>query len=43
MVEWNTGKRKEHFMLFSISGFTEAMVKAASKEGVILFKGEKIL
>ena len=43
LVDWNRGKRKEHFMLFSRSGFTDAVVKTASKENVILFKGETIL
>ena len=43
LVDWNREKRKEHFMLFSRSGFTDSMTKAASKEGVILFKGEEVL
>jgi hypothetical protein len=38
LVDWNLGDRKERFMLFSKSGFTEAILKAASKEGVILSK-----
>ncbi len=43
LVDWNKGKRKEHFMLFSKSGFTEAVLKTASKEDVILVKGEAVL
>lgn len=42
-VDWNRDRRKEHFVLFSRTGFTDAMVKAASREGVILFKGEALL
>ena len=43
LVDWNRGTRKEHSMLFSRSGFTEAVLKAASKEGIILVKGETVL
>ncbi len=43
LVDWNRKKRKEHFMLFSRSGFTEALFKTASKEGIILFKGEEVI
>jgi AAA+ ATPase superfamily predicted ATPase len=43
LVKWNREKRKEHFILFSRSGFTDAMVKTASREGVILFKREALL
>ena len=42
-MDWNREKRKEHFMLFSRSGFADSMTKAASKEGVILFRGEAVL
>lgn len=38
LVDWNKEKRKEHFMLFSRSGFTDAVIKTAFREGVILFK-----
>jgi AAA+ ATPase superfamily predicted ATPase len=36
LVEWNRGKRKEHFILFSRSGFTDALRERAKKEGVLL-------
>ena len=35
-VEWNLGDRKEFYILFSKSGFTEAMIKIAKSEGVFL-------
>jgi len=37
-VEWGSPKRKEFFCLFGKKGFTEAMVKKAKEDGVILFK-----
>lgn len=43
LVEWGKKDRKEYFCLFSRSGFTEAMLKTASKENVALFKGEAVL
>jgi len=36
LVDWNRGKRKEHFMLFSRSGFTDALKDRAKKERVLL-------
>lgn len=36
LVEWYREKRKEHFMLFSRSGFTDALKDRAKKEGVLL-------
>jgi len=44
LVEWKTGKRKEHFMLFSRSGFTDALRERAKKEDVLLIsaKGELV-
>lgn len=36
-VEWNVGKRKEHLVLFSKSGFTKDMIELAKTEGVILY------
>ncbi len=36
LVDWNKDKRKEHFMLFSKSGFTEAMLKKAKAEEIEL-------
>ncbi|MFA5248293.1 MAG: ATP-binding protein [Patescibacteria group bacterium] len=35
-VEWNKNGRKEYFILFSKSGFTEEMIKTAKKDGVFL-------
>ena len=43
LVQWGKKDRKEYFCLFSRTGFTDAMVKAASKENVSLFKGEVVL
>lgn len=44
LVKWNTGKRKERFMLFSKSGSTEALKDRARKEGVLLVsvKGQRL-
>lgn len=35
-VPWHPGKRKEHYILFSKSGFTESMIKAAKRDKVFL-------
>lgn len=32
-VQWNLGNRREHFMLFSINGFTDELKAYAEKEG----------
>jgi hypothetical protein len=37
-VKWGSRQRKEHFCLFSKSGFTQAMIKRAKEERIILFK-----
>ncbi len=37
LVQWNNDKRKEHFALFSKSGFTDKMVKLAKEKNVLLF------
>ena len=43
-VKWGYEYRAQHFCLFSESGFTEAMIKLAGAEGVVLFdKDKKIL
>lgn len=44
LVKWNTGKRKENFILFSRSGFSDALRKRARKEGIILVsvKGKRL-
>lgn len=43
LVDWNRGQRKETFILFSKSGFTDNMKKMAKKEGVILVWADKII
>ena len=35
-VEWNKNNRKEYYILFSKSGFTEEMIRTATQEGVFL-------
>lgn len=35
-VEWNSGKRKDKFILFSRSGFTDALKERGKKEGILL-------
>jgi len=42
-VEWNYGKRKEYFALFSKNGFTKDMIRMAREEGVVLVKKDKII
>lgn len=42
-VEWGKKGRKNFFCLFSKKGFTEAMLKMAKKEGVVLFKEDMAL
>lgn len=37
-VKWNSGARKEHFILFSKSGFTKEMIDLAKKEKIFLVK-----
>ncbi len=37
LVQWNSGNRKEHFAIFSKSGFTEAIRREAAKSGTMLF------
>lgn len=43
LVDWRRGKRKEHYCLFSRSGFTEALLQVARQENVILFKQDKTI
>jgi AAA+ ATPase superfamily predicted ATPase len=43
LVDWNIGKRKERFILFSKRGFTESMRKLAKGEDVLLVEGEKLI
>lgn len=42
-VQWELGKRKESFILFSKSGFTDDMIKLAKKEKVFLVHGDRLL
>ena len=42
VVEWEKGQRKEHFALFSRSGFTDKLKREAKKQGVFLFCGDKL-
>lgn len=42
-IEWGKKDRKEFFCLFSKKGFTKTMVEKAKKEGVVLFKEDKLL
>jgi hypothetical protein len=37
LVQWHNDKRREHYALFSKSGFSAEMQEAAKKEGVLLF------
>jgi len=40
LVEWESGERKEHFMLFSRSGFTDTLITRAKAEGIALLTVE---
>lgn len=42
-VDWFKKKRKEYFVLFSKSGFTEDMKKLGQQEGLYLIHGDKLL
>lgn len=42
LVQWGEPNRKEHFILFSSSGFTEALVMRARQEGVMLVHGDRV-
>jgi AAA+ ATPase superfamily predicted ATPase len=41
-VKWGGKRRKEHFCLFSKSGFTQAMVRKAREEEITLFKEDVV-
>ncbi len=43
LIDWHTKKRQERFILFSKSGFTEAMHKLAKEKEIILIEGERRL
>ena len=42
-VDWKKRERKEHFCLFSKSGFTDNMLSLAKKENVFLFHKDKLI
>jgi AAA+ ATPase superfamily predicted ATPase len=42
LVDWNIGKRKERYILFSKKGFTESMQKLAKEKDVLLVEGENM-
>ncbi len=43
LIDWHTKERQERFILFSKSGFTEAMHRLAKEKEIILIEGEKRL
>ena len=42
-VDWHNGVRKERYMLFSKSGFTQRLTELAKKEGVLLIHGDRVV
>ena len=42
-VDWKKGSRKEHYILFSKSGFTKDMVELARRDGVYLIHKDKLV
>ncbi|MEA4846403.1 MAG: hypothetical protein VB106_04120 [Clostridiaceae bacterium] len=38
LVEWKRGKRNEHFILFSISGFTNELTELAKTRNDVLLR-----
>jgi AAA+ ATPase superfamily predicted ATPase len=42
-VEWNRDDRKEYYILFSKSGFTEEMIKIAKNDGVFLVEKDGLV
>ena len=42
-VDWKKTSRKEHYILFSKSGFTKDMVELAKKDGVHLVHKDKLV
>jgi hypothetical protein len=41
-VEWRKQNRRDKYILFSRSGFTDEMQKLASADGVMLVHGDKL-
>jgi hypothetical protein len=42
-VAWHNDKRKERFILFSKSGFTQRMLEIAEREKVLLVYKDKVI
>ena len=42
-VDWKKASRKEHYILFSKSGFTKDMIELARKDGVHLIHKDKLI
>lgn len=42
-VDWHKGERKEKFVLFSKSGFTQRMMDIARRDGVLLVNKDKVV
>ncbi len=42
-VDWHKDGRKDRYMLFSKSGFTQRMTELAGKEGVLLIHGDRVV
>jgi AAA+ ATPase superfamily predicted ATPase len=42
LIDWHNDVRASRFVLFSRSGFTEAMLEVAGKEGVLLVHGDRL-
>ena len=42
-VDWHNDKRKDRFMLFSKSSFTQRMIDIAKKEGVLLVHKDDVI
>jgi hypothetical protein len=43
LIDWERGKRKEYYCLFSKSGFTEALIKRAREEKILLFHKDRLV
>jgi len=42
LVSWRRGERSDRFVLFSRSGFTDAMIARAKEDGVVLVHGDEV-
>jgi len=43
LIDWERGKRKEYYCLFSKSGFTEALIKRTREERILLFHKDRMV